>query len=121
MTKDKQDDDRLRNYGKIKIKVYKDMIVTYGEFFEALKQIGYKEMPSETHYKFMPPESKLDLSIPRVKNNGLPCQLNEKMWTPDFFQYSQILYLGYEIDDIDDIAKIIERKRGNEVGRMILG
>ena len=121
MTKDKQDDDRLRNYGKIQIKVYKDMIVTYGEFFDALKQIGYKEVPSETHYKFMPSESNLEMSIPKVKFNGLPRTLDEKMWTPDFFKYSQILYLGYEIDDIDDLAKIIERKRGNAVGRMILG
>ncbi len=121
MTKDKQDDDRLRNYGRIRIKVYKDMIVTYGEFFEALEQIGYKEALSETHYKFMPPEGSLEFSIPKVKNNGLPHTLDEKMWTPDFFQYCQTLYLGYEIDDIDDIAKIIERKRGNEVGRMILG
>ncbi len=121
MSKRKQDDDRLRNYGKIQIKVYKDMIVTYGEFFEALKQIGFKEIPSKTHYEFMSPVSNFGLSIPRVKNNGLLHTLDEKMWTPDFFTYSQTLYLGYEIDDIDDLAKIIERKRGNAVGRMILG
>ena len=41
---------------------------------------------------------------------------DEKMWTPDFFSYCQTLYLGYEIDDVDDIAKIIERKRGMRLG-----
>ena len=121
MTKEKQDDDRLRNYGRIRIKVYKDMVVTYAEFFEALKQIGYKEVRSKTHYKFMPPKGNSVLTIPRVKNNELPHTLDEKMWTPDFFSYCQTLYLRYEIDDIDDLAKIIERKRGNAVGRTILG
>lgn len=120
MTKIK-DDDRLRTYGRIQMKVYHNLVVTYNEFFEAIKRIGYKELPSETDYKFMPPKGKSVLSIPKKKCDGSPCKLYEKMTTLDFFSYCQSLYLRYEIDEFDDLAKMIERKRGNEVGRMILG
>jgi hypothetical protein len=116
-----KEDDRLRTYGRIQIKVYKDLVVTYNEFFEAIRKIGYKQLPSETDYKFMSPKGKSVLSIPKKKCESSPCKLYEKMPTPDFFSYCQSLYLRYEIDDFDDLAKMIEQKRGNEVGRMILG
>jgi hypothetical protein len=41
-----------RNYGKIEIKVYKDMIVTYGEFTEALKQLGFKDESTSERFRF---------------------------------------------------------------------
>jgi hypothetical protein len=117
MAKRKQD-DRLRNYNRIQIKVYKDMIVTFSEFFEAIKQIGYKEVPSETHYKFMPPEGESALSIPKEKFDGSPRTPDENIWTPNFFSYSQNLYLRYEINELDDLAKMIEKNRKNAKAEM---
>ena len=115
----RKQDDRLRNYGRIQVKVYKNMVVTFREFFEAIKQIGYKEIPSETHYKFMPPAGESILNIAKQKFDESPRMLDEEMWTPNFFSYSQILYLRYEINDPDDLAKMIEKNREKAASEMV--
>jgi hypothetical protein len=107
----KQQDDRFRNLNRIQIKVYKDMVVCFSEFLEVIKQIGYKEIYSETHYAFMPPEGESTLRIPKQKYDGSLRTLDEEMSTPDFFSYSQSFYLRYEIDDPQDLAKMIEKNR----------
>jgi predicted RNA binding protein YcfA (HicA-like mRNA interferase family) len=93
-----------RSFGKVEIKVYKDMVVTYGEFIEALKQIGFKNESTSEHFRF---KKKTIASL--IKMPIRP--LKDVMWTPNFFNYGQSLFLRGDIENPDDLAKIIEKNR----------
>jgi hypothetical protein len=49
--------------------------------------------------------------IPKYFYDGTPRELDQEMRPVDFYLNSETLYLVYEIDDIDDVAKIIEKNR----------
>ena len=93
-----------RHYGKVEIKIYKDMIVTYGEFVEALKQLGFKDESTPERFNF---KKKMLASIITMPTRPL----EDAMWTPNFFNYAQSLFLRGDIENPDDLAKMIEKNR----------
>jgi hypothetical protein len=96
--------EAVKNYRKDYVKVYKDMAVTYGEFFEALQQLGFKDESNEVRFRF-----KKDSMASLVSISKRP--LDEIMWKPKFLGYSHSLYLRDDIEDPDDLAKMIETNR----------
>ena len=93
-----------RHYGKVEIKVYKDMSVTYGELVEALKQLGFKDESTPERFNFKKKTLASVINMPIRP-------LEDAMWTPNFFNYSQSLFLRGDIEHPDDLAKIIEKNR----------
>ena len=91
-------------YGRVEIKVYKDMIVTYREFFEALKQLGFKDESSQEYFRFKKKTMASMINMPIRP-------LDDAMWTPNFFNYTQSLFLRGDIESPDDLAKMIEKNR----------
>ena len=91
-------------YGRVEIKVYKDMIVTYREFFEALKQLGFKDESTEERFRFKKKTLASLINMPIRP-------LEDAMWTPNFFNYTQSLFLRGDIESPDDLAKMIEKNR----------
>ena len=89
---------------RVEIKVYKDMIVTYGEFFEALKQLGFKDESTTERFRFKKKTLASLINMPIRP-------LEAAMWTPNFFNYTQSLFLRGDIESPDDLAKMIEKNR----------
>jgi hypothetical protein len=101
-----------RSNGKVEIKVYKDMTITYGEFFEALKQLGFKDESTPEYFRFKKKTLASVINMPIRP-------LKDVMWTPNFFNYSQSLYLREDIESPEDIAKMIEKNRENAKSEMV--
>jgi hypothetical protein len=93
-----------RHFGKVEIKVYKDMIVTYREFFEALKQLGFKDESTPERFRFKKKTLASLINMPIRP-------LEDAMWTPNFFNYTQSLFLRGDIENPNDLAKMIEKNR----------
>ena len=101
-----------RSHGKVEIKVYKDMTITYGEFFEALKQLGFKDESTSEQFRFKKKTLASMITMPIRP-------LKDVMWTPNFFNYSQSLFLREDIENPDDLAKMIEKNRENAKAEMV--
>jgi hypothetical protein len=93
-----------KNFGKVEIKVYKDMVVTYGEFVEALKQLGFNDESTAERFRFKKKTMASLINMPIRP-------LEDAMWTPNFFNYAQSLFLRGDIENPDDLAKMIEKNR----------
>lgn len=97
----------IQDYRKDYVRVYKEMTVTFGEFFEALKQLGFKDKSTETHFWFV-----------KKKDNGVirfPIRAKDApMLKADLHGYSYTLFLRGDIENPDDLAKMIERNREKE-------
>lgn len=102
----------IQDYKKDYIRVYKEMSVTFGEFFNALKKLGFKDQSTATHFWFI-----------KKQGNGVirfPIRpLNDLMLKADLHGYSYTLYLRGDIENPDDFAKIIEQNREKESVEMV--
>jgi hypothetical protein len=94
----------IKDYRRDYVKIYKDMTVTYGEFFEALQQIGFKDFSTPEYFRF-----KKETTASQIKMAVRP--LDKAIWKPSFLGYSHSLYLAGYIQDPDDLAKMIEINR----------
>lgn len=94
---------KSKKYIKDYVKVYNNITVTFKEFFDALKKLGYKDVSTSTHLRFQKVANST-LSIPMRS-------LDDKMQESDFRTYSYIIYMKDDIEHPDDLAKMIEKNR----------
>lgn len=94
----------IQDYKKDYVRVYKEMTVTFGEFFEALKQLGFKDKSTATHFWFVKKQGNGVIRFP-IRAIG------DWMLKADLHGYSYTLYLRGDIENPDDFAKIIEKNR----------
>jgi hypothetical protein len=85
-------------------RVYKEMIVTYGEVAEALKQLDFKDVSTKEQFRFVNEEAGSDWWLPARPLDTLYSKGN-------LFGISYQLYMQGIIDEIDDFAKLIEKNR----------
>ena len=96
----------IQDYQKDYVRVYKEMTVTFGEFFEALKQLGFKDKSTHTHFWFVKKQGNGVIRFP-IRT------LNESMLKADLLGYSYTLFLRGDIENPDYFAKMIEKNREN--------
>lgn len=92
-----------KSYIKDYNKIYKNMVVTFREFFDALKELGYKDVSNTSHLRFQ----RVAHSVLSIPNRPL----DDLMQQSDFRTYSYIIYMKGDINAPEDLAKIIERNR----------
>lgn len=94
----------IQNYRKDYVRVYKEMTVTFGEFFDALKQLGFKDKSTGTHFWFVKKQGNGVIRFP-IRS------FDESLLKADLLGYSYTLFLRGDIENPDDLAKMIERNR----------
>ena len=101
----------IQDYKKDYVRVYKEMTITFGEFFDALKQLGFKDKSTATHFWYV-----------KKQGNGVirfPIRpLDDWMLKADLHGYSYTLFLRGDIENPDDFAKMIEHNREKENAEM---
>ena len=103
----------IQDYRKDYVRVYKEMTVTFGEFFDALKQLGFKDQSTATHFWFVKKQGNGTIRFPiRV--------LEDPMLKSDLLGYSYTLFLRGDIENPDDFAMMIEQNREKSKAKMVL-
>ena len=80
------------------------MSVTYGEFGKALLQLGYKDESTTKHFRFTNARHKSVVLLPFQEAKAILVRAN-------LASYSYLLFNQGVIDDMDDLAKIIDTNR----------
>jgi hypothetical protein len=83
--------------------VKSDKSVTFKEFFNALKELGYEDVSTPTHLRFQKVANSV-LSMPMRP-------LTDKMQMSDFRTYAYIIYMKGDIENAEDLDAIIEKNR----------
>lgn len=104
--------EQIKDYKRDYVRIYKEMTVTFSEFFEALKQLGFKEESNADYFRFKKRTKASVIEIPIRP-------LSDTMWKPSFLGFSHSLYLGGYIADPDDLAKMIEKNREKAKSNMV--
>ena len=88
------------------IRAYKDMEVTYRELSSALIRLGYRNATDEKYFRYINDEynSVILLQLPRKSED-------ETIHKVYFAALSQNMEWKGVLDDMDDLAKMIERDR----------
>ena len=85
-------------------RVYKEMIITYGELAQALTQLGFQNQSDANYFRFVNSEHN---SRVLLKSNPE----NKTLFKAIISGYSYQLYMQGVIDDFDDLAKLVEKNR----------
>jgi hypothetical protein len=85
-------------------RVYKEMVITYGELATALMQLGYKNESDSDHFKYV---NKKHDSVILLRANPA----NRTLFKAIISGFSYQLYMQGVIDDCDDLAKLVEKNR----------
>lgn len=85
-------------------RVYKEMIITYGELAQALTQLGFQNQSDANYFRFVNSEHN---SRVLLKSNPD----NKTLFKAIISGYSYQLYMQGVIHDFDDLAKLIEKNR----------
>jgi len=88
------------------LSVYKEMEVSYRELASALSYLGYRNATNEKHFRFINDEFNSDILLP------LPHKSEEEKVNKAYFVALSInMEWKGVLDDMDDLAKMIERNR----------
>jgi hypothetical protein len=98
--------EEIQDYKKDYVRVYKEMTVTFGEFFEVLKQLGFKDKTTATHFWYVKKQGNAVIRFP-IRSP------DDSMLKADLHGYSYTLFLRGDIENPDDLAKMIEHNREN--------
>lgn len=85
-------------------------VSTFKEFFNALKELGYADVSTSTHLRFQKVANSV-LSMPMRS-------VEDRLQESDFRTYAYILYMKGDIENQDDLIKMIEKNRKNAKAEM---
>jgi hypothetical protein len=94
---------KSKNHLKDAIEVNNDKSITFKEFFNALKELGYEDVSTATHLRFQKVANAV-LSMPMRP-------LTDKMQPSDFRTYAYIIYMKGDIENTEDLAAIIDKNK----------
>jgi hypothetical protein len=94
---------KSKNDIKDAIAVNNDKLITFKDFFNALKELGYEDVSTATHLRFQKVANSV-LSMPMRP-------LTDKMQLSDFRTYAYIIYMKGDIENAEDLATMIEKNR----------
>ena len=83
---------------------YNDISATYGEVALALKNLGFIDVSTSEHFRFVNEKEKSEIKLPARP-------LDDPFSKSNMIGYSYILYMQGIIKHRDDLAKSIEEKR----------
>ncbi len=84
--------------------VYKEMNVTYGEVAQVLEQLGYRNVSTTEHFKFINEPYKSEIALPACPSNTLFVKANT-------VGFSNLLFMQGVIKDPNNLVKMIEKNR----------
>ncbi len=84
--------------------VYKEMTATYSEIAEALKKLGFKDLSTDKHFRYINTVYNSEVKLPFRPLNTVFSKAN-------LAGYSYQLYMQGVIEEQDDLAKLIEKNR----------
>jgi hypothetical protein len=86
------------------LKIYKEMVATYGEIADALKKLDFQDMSTTQHFRLVNTNHNSEVKLPARPLDTLFSKTN-------FAGYSHQLYMQGVIEDYDDLAKLVEKNR----------
>ena len=84
--------------------VYNNIIATYGEIAIALKALGFQDVSTSEHFRFVNSKHQSEIKLPARP-------LDTPFLTGNLLGYSYMLYMQGVIKHRDDLAKRIEKNR----------
>jgi predicted DNA binding CopG/RHH family protein len=84
--------------------VYKEIVANYGEIAEALKKLGFQDVSTSKHFKFIHTAHNSEVKLPARPLDAVFAKAN-------LAGYSYQLYMQGVIEEYDDLAKLIEKNR----------
>lgn len=93
------------------IRVYKEMLVTYGELAYALTQLGFVQDTTSPYFQYVNEKKNSTVSLKKHPENEMVAKIN-------LAGCSYQLYLQGILKHTDDLAKRIEKNRLSNKPRM---
>ena len=93
------------------VRIYKDMEITYHEFFQALYRLGYRKVSQKNAILYVNDEHSSIISINPLNTP------DRKMLRGSFAAEAYLMEMQGVLEHRDDIAKMIEQERLDALAR----